>query len=541
MVLCLISFTFLQAEENLESSATLVYLGMDCGSGGEVKFELNGDPDLYNYYWEHGPTDLCLTGLAAGTYTFVVVDFNGCEETYEIEIIDLSECEVVVDVQAGAAKCTYEINITIINPSTGLAYDTSIFNIEWDDDPEAGFYRVLNQYRNDSIYHFTVYANGVNGEVCCYTEDDILIEGDRESCGEPHNEDPNEGCPRIIVNEVNGIKDDLSPQYVELLVICEDNCGGTVDIRGAIVDDNNGELIQAGSLITVANQEAIGIDLGYLVFPYHENWEAVPNGSLILIYEKYAEGFPLEDPSDLNGDGIYVLSANNSEYLFGGTGTWNPLTLQMEYEGNLLLPSWEIINISPYADGIQTRKVDGTLDHAISIGESIYASGEVFDMHLHNENPIQTNCQLTGATYQAISNYTCFSSSANGSPGLANSLENEAFITNHRDCPPCNPCAPLPLAGTETATHAENALEVYPNPFNSNFNLSYYSTLEGEARVELFNSNSILVHRVLFQGSKGNNKIAIDSGESLAAGIYFLRFTFPNGEQLQKRLINIRN
>ena len=73
LVLCLLSFSFLRADH----LANLVYLGMDCGSGGEVKFELNGDESFFTYYWEHGPTDLCLTGLEPGTYTLVVIDFFG--------------------------------------------------------------------------------------------------------------------------------------------------------------------------------------------------------------------------------------------------------------------------------------------------------------------------------------------------------------------------------------------------------------------------------------------------------------------------------
>ena len=45
---------------------------------------------------------------------------------------------------------------------------------------------------------------------------------------------------------------------------------------------------------------------GYVKFSDHENWAAVPNGSFITFYQ-YPDLVKLEDPTDVNNDGIYVV------------------------------------------------------------------------------------------------------------------------------------------------------------------------------------------------------------------------------------------
>ena len=547
LVACLFCSFSLKAADDFEPLATLVYLKMDCGSGGEVKFELNGDPDLYIYYWEHGPTELCLSGLDPGDYTFVVRDFYGCEERYDIEITSPPKCEVLLQVGPGPEKCFQDVYVIVINADTGEELDPNLFTIVWDDDPNAGFMRTVKQYWYDVTYNFTIYTNNGNDEICCQKDVEVFIGASDRSC--THHEDPedpesptDERCPLLIVNETNG---NLSKgQYIELLAICEEDCGGYLDLRGFIIDDNNGELIKGNELIEQANSNSIGIDKGFLMFNHDENWEAIPNGSLILLYEETdgsEEYLPLDDPTDANQDGVYVLSASNTNYLIGRTGQWNPITSSFDYNGNLAPPSWELLSISSPSDGIQTRNPDGSLNHGISMGQSIYSTGESFSMHLHESDPTQTSCQFYLNNYQDKTHYNCFSIIEGGSPGLPNSAENAAWIDQYRNCSPCNPCEPLPLSNETTENTNKNQLLVYPNPFQFNFNISYHSVESGNASVELFNASSIILYQQKIETEKGVNKIKSTPLDYLPSGIYFLRFTFPNGEIMQKRIVHIQN
>ncbi|NRB65718.1 MAG: hypothetical protein HRU40_22315, partial [Saprospiraceae bacterium] len=205
------------------------------------------------------------------------------------------------------------MTIRVLNASTNEEYDTSLFNITWQDDLNAGFSRTVPVYQYTSTtYYFSVEYIGASGETCCRDEGNITISLNRNpriKCqGRPSPEPPdNPDCPKLIVNEFNGTKDKTIGQYVELLAICPDDCGGNLDISGFIIDDNNGAAIKGNELITKANMQAIGINKGYLMFTNHPNWKAIPNGSLILIYEEGMDkngGFPSEDTTDIKKDGV---------------------------------------------------------------------------------------------------------------------------------------------------------------------------------------------------------------------------------------------
>lgn len=523
--------------------ASLVYLRGDCGAGGAVKFELNGDPNLYTYYWEHGPTELCLSGLAPGTYTFVVRDFYGCEERYEIEIIQIESCKLILDIEELEGECKNKITIAILNNNTGLLYDTSSFTIEWADDPLAGFTRIVDVVDYDVTYQYTVTAIGGDGEICCREEGSFTIEGDREAdCGEEPDEPP--FCPRIVVNEMNGRRNDTLPQYIELLVVCDGNCGGKFDIRGFIIDDNNGDLIAGNSLVSSSNSSVIGIDQGYLVFPYEDTWKEVPNGSLIVIYDdRFGTSgiIPAEDPTDINQDSVYIIAASNSEYLYGGTGIWNSLAQKMEYSGNLSLPSWDLIEISSNADAVQTRKSNTAISHGISLGESIYSNDSIaFEMHLGSGNPLNSNCQLIQNDFQNPESYSCNSINI-PSPGLANSTANEDYIRGLRDCNNCESCDPLPLLGNPGSNFAQNYLKVFPNPFSKNFSLMYKSSSGGTFGIEIFSSDSKRIYSLKFNSDQLYEVKPITALSNLPSGFYFLRFTFPDGELMQEKIIRIQD
>lgn len=107
----------------------------------------------------------------------------------------------------------------------------------------------------------------------------------------------------LIINEFsNGATG--TQEYVELLVT--GTPGTVVDIRGWVVDDNNG-------IFSNGPGSGRGIAQGHLRFKDDCAWENIPVGSLIVIYhdaEKNTE-IAADDPTDSDGDYVYILGADN--------------------------------------------------------------------------------------------------------------------------------------------------------------------------------------------------------------------------------------
>jgi hypothetical protein len=120
----------------------------------------------------------------------------------------------------------------------------------------------------------------------------------------------------ILVNEINR-RADGEGQYVELLVVGNGECGDSMDIRGFHLDDNNGYLIPGNSYVNAFNSNLIGINPGFLTFTWSPVWGAVPNGSLIVVYDERGvkeSSMPEDDPDDVNQDGVYVVAANDPQF-----------------------------------------------------------------------------------------------------------------------------------------------------------------------------------------------------------------------------------
>ncbi len=333
--------------------ATLVELHHSCdGSGGYVEFELNGDPSAYTYYWTHGPTSLILDSLNCGNYTFVVRDFYGCVEEYDITIHCLESCYLDYQIIYGINPCIAYIVLEVFT-SGDVPIQEQALNIEWEDGNPSGLVRevFLGQSGN---YCVTITPQG-GLDSCCYIYECIQVNAN-PSCGDRCNR-------RMIVNETNRESDGRG-QFVELVVTGRCNCERTTDLRGFILDDNNGYLIPGNQFVNEYNAgSTIGADPGYLVFNYSENWDSVPNGSLIVIYnqrDSTMTDLPADDPTDANEDGVYVLQASDADYFFAKSGTWNNTQKIMEYTGTLATPSF-LANYIPGKQPPHTTTVLQTL------------------------------------------------------------------------------------------------------------------------------------------------------------------------------------
>ncbi len=124
-----------------------------------------------------------------------------------------------------------------------------------------------------------------------------------------------------------------SKEYVEFIVSGTRSCtDSTLDIRNYIFDDNPGWYTTTG------------VGTGCYRFANISNWANVKYGSIILIYNSADKNVLLtapDDSTDVNGDGVYILSSTNSflqvntasptssttyDYATAAAGTWTAPT-----------------------------------------------------------------------------------------------------------------------------------------------------------------------------------------------------------------------
>lgn len=528
--------------------ATVTHLLPGCGeAGGEIEITLDGDPNLFTYWWEHDPeeTSLYLTDLAAGTYIFHVRDFYGCEETIIVEMIVVDKISVETIVTPGLAKCTVDVEVIVRDYYTGELLDPAFFLCIWlDTHPlPVGFTRTFILTQEDQTLGFVVaavYNNGQTLENCTSELGSVTIPGDEEC-------KPRElaKIPTVMVNET---KADARGQYVELLVLGEMECGATTDLRGYVVDDNNGQLVPPSDDFQPSDFGSAnnGMNPGYLQFQYHENWAAVPNGSLILIYQDGLQGFPLtDDPSDANEDGVYVLAASNTNLLYGKTTEWNAAGAFFDYSGgSFAAPAWGAIQLSSPADGMQVRNPDGTFSHGFSLGENSPGTVNEFPLSLNLGDLSQAGCQFVQTDIWDKEHYECdFSSEITGTPGLPNSVDNEQLILGLTQCEP-------PIKALQGQYHSEaiqnkwplpNNFLLYPNPFTGQFKINYTSEKAGLTRLQIISPTGSLVDELAINTTLGDNVELYKPVSPLPSGVYLLKLTLPSGEQLQLRAVCIKN
>ncbi len=245
----------------------------------------------------------------------------------------------------------------------------------------------------------------------------------------------------VIVNETsNGSSGER--EWVELVVV---GSSAPVDLRGWIIDDNNGDF---DSFAT-----GKGISTGHLRFasslpacPVGQSLAAAPAGARIVIYNSDDVNSPLgsfpNDPCDSDGDGVYYLPVGAS---------YNTLHLEQCADRPRISPSpgnpdyagctytapattWNRIVLGNTGDVMQTRRPDGIFYHGFAFGNLTVPPAPNF----MDGNP---SFNIDGRTGTGMAyRFSCgnYFSNATGqftregwaaaNPGSANSIPNAAFI-----------------------------------------------------------------------------------------------------------------
>lgn len=520
--------------------AELVTLIHACGGeGGVAEFEILGNSSEFTWYWVHGPTDLLLEDLDPGSYTFVVKNiFSGCAEEYDVQILDKDLCEASFD-QEELNFCWVALNITFTHNNVVVPEED--LNITWSDGASAGLSRTVKRTCEGTTTEYCVTVTLANmqgiccvgGGACCEFQFCFSVEGRRSCCIGFIEE--------MIVNEFNR-SENGEDQFVELLVFGNGVCGETTDIRGFQIDDNDGLLIAGNSLVNFFNKEEIGINSGYLIFSHHPNWEAVPNGSLIVIYPPggHHPSVPAEDPTDDDGNGVYVLPVNNSELLIAREGVWDDEQTMLEDGGNLNLPNWDKVNISPNADGVQVRWEDGSFMHGMSTGKTTFSIDNGFSLWISDASSTSTNCRFIGQDYLMSEDFSCDLAEANlQSPGLPNSTTNADLINALKDCGENN--SPLFPNVNTTKKQLTDRFKVFPNPFTKEIILNFEVEESGEVNVVLFSISGQRLFEEDWICNKGKNTHEVAIEMLLPPGVLILQFTYPSGEKINKRLVQMES
>lgn len=247
---------------------------------------------------------------------------------------------------------------------------------------------------------------------------------------------------QLVINEVS--QGTGTQEYVELLVIgsvsCPNEC---VDIRGWIIDDNNG---------WYASGSGNGIASGALRFGNVPEWSCLRSGTLIVVYSHVDPNplIPADDPNDSNADCVIIIPGNSnlleretSEPSTSGTSSYVGLAWDDT-------PNWASVNMQNDDDSYQVINPNDLTQahHVVSWGSNnsnniIYfggsASGRVFSMiNSDDDDPFN---QLNWASASTI--FTTNSQT----PGEGNSINNTAWINSLNNG--CSPIVPFVDAGTD--------------------------------------------------------------------------------------------
>lgn len=255
----------------------------------------------------------------------------------------------------------------------------------------------------------------------------------------------------IILNEAsNG--NTGSREFFEFVVVGADpttSCG-TVDLRGWIFDDNNGDFSGGAS-------SGEGIATGHARFGNVPAWSAIPIGSVILLFnplDKNVEISITDDPYDANNDFVYCIPLNNADLEFCTQSPSVPSSSNGSYTCSSYLGfnssnstrRWDAIQMRNGGDAAQIREPNGTYFHGISYGSGGgLGTGGPDGIHIGTTNGGGNTFMLNNAVDVDWTNSGNFSratvASGAETPGTFNSAANQAWVESIR----CNTLLPVEI------------------------------------------------------------------------------------------------
>ena len=305
----------------------------------------------------------------------------------------------------------------------------------------------------------------------------------------------------LIINEwSNGASG--NQEYYEFVVAGQ--CGTLVDIRGYILDDNN------GTFTTPANYSgtASGIAPGHFRFANDPQWANIPVGSLILIYNAADPNpsLPPDDPTDADNDSLYVIPHTHPLFesctTMPGSGSPDSTYTPCTYSSG---GAWGPLSLRNSGDAIQVRSPNGAYYHGISYGGA-EMSGGPHGLKLFTGSGTNMCGWFSSGDFFDVANWSSGTTGGNETPGLPNNASNYAWLVAMRDISGVDcPITVLPVE-----------LSLFDGNKTDNGNLLYWRT-DSE-----YNSKSFTLER----SSDGKNWEEINTQSAAYNSNYTINYSF---------------
>lgn len=240
---------------------------------------------------------------------------------------------------------------------------------------------------------------------------------------------------QLIINEIS--QGTAAKEYVELLVSGSSTCQTPVpcvDLRGVIVDDNDGYFSVSSS--------GSGIAGGAIRFANISFWSCIPQGTIIVLYNELDINpiLPPNDVSMTDGNCRLVLPSNSS--LLEGQSVSPSSSIPLVYPtagwvsgGGL----WAQVAMSNANDSYQIRQNASASSplYSVSWGNNTVNSGIFFSTA---SNTVFSLTNGFGFNPNLQSNWSAGAVGTNETPGIGNNAANSAWIASMN--PQCGVAGP---------------------------------------------------------------------------------------------------
>lgn len=326
--------------------------------------------------------------------------------------------------------------------------------------------------------------------------------------------------PRVFVYKTNFSSKTnkyKTPSVIELLVYGDGNCGYT-DLRGYILDDNDGVLIEG--LNSNVSLSDLGISPGHVIFTNNDGWARVPNGSIITIYQsnhKLSSNLvTLNDPNDTNKDFNYVVALNDVAY-FEGSQT----ILQTNNSSTPGL--WQLIEPKSPLSAIQVRNPQNIYIHGVSFGSSNMTKDSTsFPLHLTNQVFDRKQVRMDSFS---IDNPAHFSLHDCVYPFIPDEIPVGPMKTKIMELRSC-----IGTRSSEIITASNNTKEVqiYPNPFIDYIDIEFPKGKEGKTLVEVFGVDGKKIFEEKLHITNVFNTKRVNFRRVMTNSVYFVKITLSD-------------
>lgn len=313
---------------------------------------------------------------------------------------------------------------------------------------------------------------------------------------------------QLVINEVSQGPSGTSKEWVELLVVGNPTCDSScVDLRGWIIDDNNG---------TFASGSGTGIADGHMRFSNDPQWACVGFGTIILIYNEGdpETSLPADDETDSNGDCVYVLPGNST--LLEKNLTIPSVIGQSSYNGVSYSNggAWATVQLNNSNDSYQTRspKNIGQSHFAVSWGSNNNNTIIYFNAAAGGNTMYMTNSVDDDPFNQA--NWVNVPVASNQTPGYANNAANATWIASlNNNCTPYTPSVNLAVSN-DTSVCGGVAVEIWALLDNDpNGPIYTWSTGQTGSRIVVrTNTDSTFIVNATHNGCSATDSVRVTIG-----------------------------